>query len=304
LLDDYLSDWDIRNPESEPFVSIKIFKFDPKYLTRKVISNVDLNKKTYEKKWVKVKKKTKQKIKTKISKMTDNIDPLKNVIMNSRKKIIKETEVVTIEEGPSYQVEIDTRGIHCNIETYDHGPDASMDIMRSKCPYIIDHTLIVKLPVDRAVVMNFNETKQTLIDDDVLTNMVTAESFEVELVEGYNPKPILESLDKSTNTNTFIQTLRSEVKLSSTTSNIDIDPINFERDMYLRYGFDSETDKSGLGYSSLSYYQLDQYNQLLFNERASLMDMCNSYRNENKILSDDLMKLKQKYEHNIVSTII
>jgi hypothetical protein len=282
LIDSYLERWYKRNPNEKPFLSIKIFKFDP----TRIKNCIDIKSENKEEILVKQKKmiNTKKKI--------SNYRVFKPKNKEPESSFLESVEVVEdVKVSHEYVPMINTDDIKCAIESFDCEPDASIDILKIQTMGYIDHQQIIKMPSNKLVLCNYDENdKKDQLSDDVIDIIMEAKSIEVNYsdYQGITTKKI----DASTSTddlNTFMRydDKKESLKKKDASVGVNLLPVTCnksEHDCYCRF---KGKQNYGIGTDEMRYDYLMMELQYMANSRDAY-----------KTMYDDLIK-----EYNIRNQI-
>jgi hypothetical protein len=283
LIDSYLERWQKRNPNVKPFLSIKIFKFDP----------------TRIKNCVDIKSENKEEVLIKRKKMINTKKKLSHYrVLKPKNKEPEFSSLESVEEVKDVKVSYEyvpmtnTDDVKCAIESFDCEPDASIDILKVQTIGYIDHQQIIKMPSNKLVLCNYDENdKKDQLSDDVLDIIMEAKSVEVNYsdYQGMTNKKI----DVSTSTddlNTFIRyddKKENDKKRKDASVGVNLLPVTCnksEHDCYCRF---KGKQNYGIGTDEMRYDHLMMELQYMANSRDAY-----------KTMYDDLIK-----ELNIQSQI-
>jgi hypothetical protein len=152
LLDKYLKSWILTHPNDEPFVSIKIFKYDKNKMNHKIIEEsgkqMEKDKDEYKLNPEQIndkKRKRKRRIInqqeqiTTTTKRKDGGVVVNKEITNKPQKIIEEEEYIT---------DLDLDELKYNIESHDRTVDTTMNILNIRNSPIIQRTTSMLMPRD------------------------------------------------------------------------------------------------------------------------------------------------------------
>jgi hypothetical protein len=167
LLDKYLNNWLNQNPDDEPFVSIKIFKYDETKMNPTFLKNVDermspLKEKLKEEIKEKPIKLSRKRIYKKKKKINFN-DPRQKQVPNLLEvKTEDEYKEVGIEERYISDIKIDD--IKFNIENTDKTIDGVIEVLNIRESPIINKKLSMILPSDIYITKELDDDVEKTID--------------------------------------------------------------------------------------------------------------------------------------------
>jgi hypothetical protein len=278
LIDSYLDRWQKRNPNVKPFLSIKIFKFDP---TR--VKNC-INIKSENKENILIRQKKITNTKKKLSHYKVLKPKSKESVNKDYLSVLESTEVVEdVKVSYEYTPMTNTDDIKCAIESFDCEPDASIDILKIQTMGYIDHQQIIKMPSNKLILCNYDENnKKDQLSDDVLDVIMEAKSIEVNYndYQGITTKKI----DASTSTddlNTLIKydDKKESIKKKDASVGVNLLPVTCEKSEHDHYCRFKKKQNYGLGTSEMRYDHLLMELQYMANSRDAY-----------KTMYDDLIK--------------
>jgi metal-sulfur cluster biosynthetic enzyme len=270
LIDSYLERWQIRNPNSKPFVSIKIFKFNP----TKIKNNINYNLECKED--VKIQKKKITKINKTLTHHRVYKPKNKDSIHKEYTSTVETTEKIDdIKVSYEYVPAIKTDDIECSIETFDSDPDASIDILKVQTTGYIDHQQIIKMPTNKLVLCNYDEDekKGELSGFEIINSVSSAKSIEVNYSDYRTSKPKM--TDASTSTDDIPNPIDVEVKSNKqdVSVGVNLQLITCCKIEHEQYCLFKNKQNYGIGTKEMRYDHLLMELQYMTNSRDSYKTM-------------------------------
>jgi hypothetical protein len=227
LLDEHMDAWELRNPGKRMFVVNKILQYDETKIKR--IDHDSDSKKLEMIKTIKIKKTKSTHTKTNNGIIREVHHPTKKYPFETINQITKMSIETKIEE--SYEVESmpSTTDIHYSIESFDHPPDASIDILTLQHDGFIKHTTLVNMPTTKSILYNYDNPKVDTVTEDVLDMIMNSKSVAVTL----NTKTKPNTREMGTQTDNDIKTMESwtmtELQIPTSLMKKDFDDVSEQR---------------------------------------------------------------------------